>query len=94
MGRRRIRQGVMGIEEGENRARARSPARFFAEVEDDLTGGSHCQRGGKGNGAYQFGIPRGGPWALSGTGPNGSPRPPFTFFLFCYFLFSIFCFLD
>jgi hypothetical protein len=43
MGRHRIRQGVMGIEEGENRARARSPARFLAEVEDDLTGGSRCQ---------------------------------------------------
>jgi hypothetical protein len=81
----------MGIEEGENHARARSPARFSAEVEDDLTGGSRCQRGGDGNGMYRFGIPRGGPWALSGTGPKGSPRPPFTFFF--VLLFSLFYFL-
>jgi hypothetical protein len=90
MGRHRIRQGVMRIEERENRARARSPARFPTEVEDDLTGGSRYQREAEGNGAYRFEIPWGGPWALSETGPKGSPRPPFIFFVL---LFSLFYFL-
>jgi hypothetical protein len=55
-----------------------------------LTGRARMSAGGGEGGSTLSGFNLGGPWAVSGTGPNGSPAAFYSFSVF----FSLFYFSD